>query len=121
MYNFCRPKNTYPRWGRYFSTVPTFPIEEQGVAFSFAWATASQNAMDDLVPNFEHLSVDETIKTPNGFRWSLEGAVLIDGELYKIIDTQTTRVPGASHSLVRDERTETSVRLKRISNPIGMR
>ena len=121
MYNFCRPKNTYTRWGRYFPTVPALPLEDTGTPFRFAWATPSQSAMDDLVANLEHLSVDETIKTADQLAWSLEGAVLIGEDLYKIIDTQTTRLSGAASALIRNERTETVIRLKRISNPIGLR
>ena len=121
MYNFLRPKNTYTRWGRYFPTVPSLPLTESGTPFRFAWTTPSQASMEDIVNNLEHLSVDETIKTPDNLHWSLDGAVVINGDLYKIIDTQTTRVSGAASALVRTERTETVIRLKRISNPIGLR
>ena len=121
MYTFTRPQTTYTRWGRYFPTVPSFPLTDRGTVFRFSWASPKQTTVDDLVGNLEHLSVDETIKTPARLSWSLDGAVLIDGNLYRIIDTQTTRVSGAYSSLVKDERTETVVRLKRISNPIGMR
>lgn len=121
MYKFLRPKNTYPRWGRYFPTVPALPVNDTGTSFRFAWASASQSAMDELVNNLEYLSVDETIKTDENLSWSLEGAVLIGEELYKILDLQTTRISGAASALIRNERTETVIRLKRISNPIGMR
>ena len=121
MYNFLRPESTYPRWGRYFTAVPALPVNDTGTPFRFAWATASQNAMDELVNNLEYLSVDETIKTAANLSWSLEGAVLIGEELYKILDLQTTRISGAASALLRNERTETVIRLKRISNPIGMR
>lgn len=120
MYNFLIPKSTYPRWGRYFPTVPAFPIEDAGTPFRFAWATASQHAMDDLVNNLEYLSVDETIKTAENLSWNLEGAVLIGEELYKILDLQTTRISGTASAMLRNERTETVIRLKRISNPIGI-
>lgn len=121
MYEFLRPKSTYTRWGRYYSTVPSLPLKEKGTPFKFTWATPSQASMDDIVNNLEHLSVDETIKTPDLLSWSLDGAVVINGDLFKIIDTQTTRVSGAASALVRTERTETVIRLKRISNPIGLR
>ena len=121
MYNFLRPESTYPRWGRYFPTVPALPVNDTGTPFRFAWATASQNAMDELVNNFEYLSVDETIKTAANLSWSLEGAVLIGEELYKILDLQITRISGAASAMLSNERTETVIRLKRISNPIGMR
>ena len=113
MYNFLRPESTYPRWGRYFPTVPALPVNDTGTPFRFTWATASQNAMDELVNNFEYLSVN--------LSWSLEGAVLIGEELYKILDLQITRISGAASAMLRNERTETVIRLKRISNPIGMR
>ena len=121
MYSFNRPQTTYTRWGRYYPTVPTLPLTDKGTAFRFAWATPSQNTMDDLVANLDHLSVDETIKTPSGLHWRLDGAVLIGDNLYKIIDLQTTRVSGVASSLLKTERTETVIHLKRISNPIGMR
>jgi hypothetical protein len=47
--------------------------------------------------------------------------VLIGEELYKILDLQATRISGAASAMLRNERTETVIRLKRISNPIGMR
>lgn len=120
MYNFLRPQNTF-RWGRYFSAVPSLPLTDNGTPFRFAWATASQKAAEDLVDNLEHVSVDETIRTRAELNWSLDGAVLIGGDLYKIIDMQSTRVSGAASALIRTEHTETTIRLKKISNPIGMR
>ena len=120
MYNFLQPKTNYTRWGRYYPTVPALPLTDQGTPFRFAWATASANIMDDLVPNLEHRSTDETIKTDNNTGWSLDGAVLIDGELYKIIDYQAQRINTNASALMKRERKEYTVRLKKISNPIGL-
>lgn len=120
MYNFLRPQNSY-RWGRYFPAVPSLPLTDQGTPFRFAWATAMVKTAEDLVDNLEHLSVDETIKTTAELCWSLDGAILIDGNLYKIIDMESTRFSGAASALIRKERTETVIRLKLIRNPIGMR
>lgn len=120
MYKFLQSQNNYQRWGRYFPTVPAFPVEEEGMEFRFAWATNASDAMDDLVANFEHHTTDETIKTPANTGWSLDGAVLIDGELYKIIDHQSRRINSNASALVKTERKEYTVRLKKISNPIGL-
>lgn len=120
MYNFLQPKTSYARWGRYYPTVPSLPLTHQGMPFRFAWAAVSVNTMDDLVNNLEHRSTDETIKTVHDTGWSLDGAVLIDGELYKIIDYQAQRINTNASALAKRERREFTIRLKKISNPIGL-
>lgn len=121
MYNFTKPQNNYPRWGRYFSAVPALPLTESGTPFRFNWAANAMNTMDDLVSNLEHMAHDVSISTPANLGWSLDGAILIDGDLYKIIDSQESVVQSSAHSLLREERTQYTIRLKKISNPIKLR
>lgn len=121
MYSFTKPQNNYPRWGRYFTTVPALPLTDSGTPFRFAWATNGMNTMDDLVPNLEHLAHDVSISTPANLGWSLDGAILIEGEIYKIIDTQESIVQTSAHSLMKQERKQYTMRLKKISNPICLR
>ena len=121
MYDHLRPHSREYRWGRYFETVPSLPLKNSGRPFRFCFSTGSKG-MDDLVSNLEHLSTDLTITTTYDYNWSVDGAMLIDGKLYKIQDGITSEVvPDQSNAIARSVRRRFTIRLKEISNPIGLR
>jgi hypothetical protein len=78
--------------------------------------------MDDLVANFEHLATDITITTTYDYNWSVDGAMLIDGKLYKIQDGITSEViTNQTNAIAKIVRKRFTIRLREISNPIGLR
>lgn len=120
MYEFTKPHNGEYKWGRYFSTVPTLPLTEGGKPFRFAFVT-NNDTMDDLVSNLEHRTNEAQITTTYNYPWSPDGAVLIDGTLYKIQDGITSEVLNSQTSaILKQTRKRYTMRLKDISNPIGL-
>lgn len=120
MFEYLKPHTGTYRWGRYYSTVPTLPVTERGRPFRFAFVNGNQT-MDDLVENLEHLVTDETITTTYDYAWSVDGAVLIEDKLYKIQDGITSEViRDQSNALAKSLRKRFTIRLKEISNPIGL-
>lgn len=121
MYNYLKPHSREYRWGRYFSTVPSLPLTESGRPFRFTFSNDSKG-MDDLVGNLEHLSTDVTISTTYDMAWSADGAVVIDGKLYKIQDGITSEIIAEqTNALAKAMRRRFTIQLKEISNPIGLR
>ena len=121
MYEFMKPHHGEYKWGRYFSTVPTLPLTESGKPFRFTWVN-NNDTMDDLVSNLEHRTNEAQISTTYNYAWSPDGAVLIDGTLYKIQDGITSEVINhQSAALMKQTRKRYTIRLKDISNPIGLR
>lgn len=121
MYSYLKPHSREYRWGRYFETVPSLPLTASGRPFRYYSATGSKG-MDDLVSNLEHLSSDLTIVTTYDYNWSVDGAMLIDGKLYKIQDGITSEVvPDQSNAIARTMRKRFTIRLREIGNPIGLR
>ncbi len=120
MYEFTKPHNGEYKWGRYFSAVPSFPLTEGGKPFRFAFVT-NNDTMDDLVTNLEHRTNEAQITTTYNYDWTPDGAVLIDGTLYKIQDGITSEViHQQSYSLMKQTRKRYTLRLKDISNPIKL-
>lgn len=121
MYNYLKPHPREYSWGRYFSTVPSLPLTESGRPFRFTFSNDSKG-MDDLVGNLEHLSTDLTIVTTYDMAWSADGAVVIDGKLYKIQDGIASEIIAEqTNALAKTMRRRFTIRLKEISNPIGLR
>ena len=121
MYDYLKPRPREHRGGRYFKTVPTLPLTEPGRPFRYCITTESKG-MDDLVSNLEHLSTDLTIATTYDYNWSADGAILIEGKLYKIQDGITSEmIPEQNNAVARSIRRRFTIRLKEISNPIGLR
>ena len=121
MYGYLKPHSREYRWGRYYATVPTLPLTDTGRPFRFTFANGSKG-MDDLVANFEHLATDITITTTYDYNWSVDGAMLIDGKLYKIQDGIASEViTDQTNAIAKSVRKRFTIRLREISNPIGLR
>lgn len=120
MYAFTKPHNGEYKWGRYFSTVPTLPLTDGGKPFRFAFVN-NNDTMDDLVSNLEHRMLELQITTTYDYDWSMDGAVLIGGQLWKIQDGITSEyINQQSNALVKRAQKRYTMRLKMISNPIGL-
>lgn len=120
MYSFLQPHVGQHRWGRYYSTVPELPVTEAGRPFRFAFADANSTMMD-FVDNLELEDINVTITTTYDYDWSCDGAVLIDGDLYKIQDGISSNPVINQSTMSKAIKRRYTIMLKKISNPIGLR
>lgn len=117
MYSFLKPKNDF-REGRYFPTAPSLPLTEQGKPFRFSFAAANKT-VEEIAENLEHGVSDVTITAVSEIRFSCDGYVVIDGELYKIQDGITVEYLRSS-PMLKATRKRYTMRLRLVDNPIGL-
>ena len=119
MYNFAKQHKGEYQWGRFFENAPTLPLQEQGKPFRFMWSPV-ENSMDDMIVNMEHPLTMATISTTYDLPWSLDGFVLIDGELWKIIRMQFERLRPQANSLVKGWGKRWTISINKVDNPVGI-
>lgn len=124
MMDHLTPHPTTYRWGRYWpdAAVPqTLPVTEQGRPFRFAYVDTNAN-MAEVSANLEAAENTVTITTTYDYNWSCDGAILIDGALYKIQDGITAQqVTDKTYGLARALRKRYTIRLMEIPNSAEIR
>ena len=124
MFDHLNPHpNTY-RWGRYWqdAAVPqNLPVTDTGRPFRFAYADTNAT-MAEMTNNLEIAENTITITTTYDYNWSCDGAIAIDGRLYKIQDGITSQmVADKTNGLAKGVRRRFTIRLMEIPNPVGIR
>ncbi len=124
MYDHLNPHSSTYRWARYWrdAKVPqTLPLTEQGRPFRFAYADTNAT-MAEMTENLEVAENTITITTKYDYSWSCDGAISIDGKLYKIQDGITSQmVADKTYGLAKGLRKRYTIRLMEIPNPVGVR
>lgn len=122
MYDHLNPHHTTYRWGRYYSSVPqVIPVTEQGRPFRFSFADINAT-MAEVAGNLETDENTLTITTTYDYSWSCDGAIMIDGRLYKIQDGMSSQiVADKTYGLAKGLRKRYTIRLMEIPNPVGLR
>ena len=108
--------------GVYYTEPPQeLPIKEPGKRFHFRWVSRSAE-MDELVDGYEHRRELATIETTNNFYWSMDSAVLIGADLWKLISIPAISddKQGAYAAAKRSRQTLT-INLVKVDNPLGLR
>lgn len=124
MYNHLNPHPTTYRWGRYWrdaAAAQTIPMTDTGRPFRFAYA-GSAASMTEVTENLEIAENTITIHTTYDYNWSCDGAIMIDGTLYKIQDGITAQtVSDKTYGLAKSLRKRYTIRLMEIPNPVEIR
>lgn len=124
MYNHLNSHPNIYRWGRYWkdAAIPqTIPVEDQGRPFRFSFSDTNAT-MAEMVGNLEIAENTITITTTYDYNWSCDGAIMIDGKLYKIQDGITSQtVADKTYGLAKGIRKRYTMRLMEIHNPVGLR
>jgi hypothetical protein len=124
MYDHLHPHNTEHRWGRYWrdaAAAQRIPLTDPGRPFRFAYAETNAT-MAEMTGNLEVAENTITITTKYDYKWSCDGAISIDGKLYKIQDGITSQmVADKTYGLAKGLVRRYTIRLMEIPNPAGVR
>lgn len=124
MFNHLNQHPNIYRWGRYWKDAAapqTIPMTDVGRPFRFAYAD-SNATMSEITGNLEMAENTITITTTYDYNWSCDGAISIDGKLYKIQDgIMSQTVSDKTCGLAKGIRKRYTMRLMEISNPVGLR
>ena len=124
MFDHLNPQPTTHRWGRYWrdAAVPQrIPVTAPGRPLRFSYA-ATNATMAEMTSNLEVAENTITITTKYDYNWSCDGAISIDGKLYKIQDGITSQmVADKTYGLAKCLVKRYTIRLMEIPNPVGVR
>ena len=124
MFYHLNPQPTTHRCGRYWrdAAVPQgIPVTDPGRPFRFAYDDTNAT-MAEMTGNLEVAENTITITTKYDYNWSCDGAISIDGKLYKIQDGITSQmVADKTYGLAKGLVKRYTIRLMEIPNPVGVR
>lgn len=106
--------------GLYFAEYPSFENLQSGTRFKYREQIKSDR-MTDVVMNFANQSTQRTIVTTYDIPFKPEAYVLLDENLYRIMDISESRLLPQSGALIKSPRKATTLVLNRVSNPLEMK
>ncbi len=120
MFGIIDNRTDQSRTGLYFSEYPELPMKDGGVRFKYK-DDAESTRMHDLVIGLANASTQTTIATTDNVSFRIEGYVLLDKTLYRIIDISSVILrPAQTARIVKSPRTQKTLLLNRVSNALGL-
>ena len=106
--------------GYYFAEYPDLDNLQSGERFKYREQIKSE-MMTDVVMNMANQSTQKTIVTTHKIPFKPEGYVLLEENLYRIMDISESMILPQSGLLVKNPRKATTLILNRVSNPLEMK
>ena len=120
MFGILDRRTDQGRTGLYFKEYPALPLKNSGVRFKYKEDTESTR-MQDIVIGLANASKQTSIVTTDDVSFEIEGYVLLDRTLYRIIDIGSAIIsPAQTARLLKYPKTIKTLILNRVSNSLDL-